>query len=104
MIWIKNHGVTGRSDELRRPLADEVDEVSCHKEKPEQCPAIVVMRGWTALKIDSDVSDVRDGFENALGSQLRFAVDESSDHDDYEDKSSELDAFYNGTHPDLNEA
>ena len=101
MIWITNHGITGKSDNVRIPLASEVDEISCHKNDPEGCPAVVVLRGWTGVLTDADVSDVRDGFEDALGSQLRFAVDESADHDDYEDKSEELDALYNGTHPDL---
>ena len=104
MIWIKNHGIVGESDNLRIPLAENVDDITCHKNDAEGCPAVIQMRGWTGVKIDSDVDQNRDGFESALGSQLRFAVDESSDHDDYEDKSEELDAFYNGTHPDLNEA
>ena len=100
MIWIKNHGIRGESDNLRIPLAGEIGEISCHKDDPEDCPAIVVMRGWTGVKIDSDVSDVRDGFESALGSQLRFAADEPADHDDYDDKAEELTAIYNGEHPD----
>ena len=100
MIWFKNHGIIGKSDNLRIPLAEEIDDISCHKNDPEGCPAIVVMRGWTAVDIDADVDDVRDGFESALGSQLRFAVDESANHSDYTDKAEELDAYYDGTHPD----
>ena len=100
MIWFKNHGITGSSDNLREPLSEEVDKITCHTDDPEGCPAIVVMDGWTGVKINSDVSDVRDGFKDALGSQLRFAADKPSDHDDYNDKAEELDAYYNGDHPD----
>ena len=103
MIWVKNHGITGESDNLRIPLASEVGEISCHQNDPEGCPTIVKHRGWTGVDIDADVDDVRDGFESALGSQLRFGADETADHDDYEDKAEELDAYYGGTHPDLDD-
>ena len=101
MIWIKNHGINGESDNLRIPLAEHVEAITCHINDPEGCPAMVVLRGWTGVLIDEDVTDVRDGFETALGEQLRFAVDEPADHDDFSDKSDELDAFYDGTHPEL---
>ena len=100
MIWIKNHRISGESDNLRTPLAEHLDVMTCHLNDPEGCPAIVVLRGWTGVSIDADVNDVRTGFETALGSQLRFAVDEPADHDDYSDKSDELDAFYDGRHPE----
>ena len=100
MIWIKNHGISGESDNLRIPLAEHVKAISCHQQDPEGCPAIVALRGWTGVSIDADVADVRGGFETALGSQLRFAVDEPADHDDYSDKSEELDAFCDGSHPE----
>ena len=100
MIWIKNHGVKGESDNLRIPLADEVDGITCHQNDPDGCPAIVVMSRWTGVKIGSNVSDVRNGFESALGPQLRFAVDEDADHGDYENKAEELDAYYAGNHPE----
>lgn len=103
MIWIKNHGIRGESDNLRVPLASEVDEISCHQNDSEGCPAIVKHRGWTGVGIDADVDDVRDGFESALGSQLRFAADESADHGDYDDQAEELTAYYDGTHPDLDD-
>ena len=99
MIWIKNHGISDESDNLRIPLVEEIDEISSHKDDPESCPAIVVMKGWAAVKVDSDVSDVRDGFEGALGPQLRFAVDEDANHDDYDNKAEELTAIYDGEHP-----
>lgn len=101
MIWIKNHGIRGESDNLRMPLADEVDEVTCHQNDPDGCPAIAKVRGWTGVCIKKGVGDVRDGFEGALGSQLRFAVDEPADHGEFDDKAEELDAYHDGEHPDI---
>ena len=101
MIWIKNHGITGESDNLRIPLSEQVGSVTTHRDDPKGSPAIVVLNGWTGVLIDDDPADVRDGFETALGDQLRFAVDEPADYDDFSDKSDELDAFYDGTHPEL---
>ena len=103
MIWIKNHGIRGESDNLRIPLAGEIDEMTCHKDDPEGCPAIVVMSGWTGIDIDSDVAEVQDGIKSSIGPQLRFAADEAADHDDYDNRSEELDAYYGGTHPDLDD-
>ena len=100
MIWIKNHGVRGVSDELRMPLSEEVEKITCHKNDPDECPSVVKMRGWTGVGIDIDVTEVKEGFESALGSQLRFAVDEASDHDDYGSKHDELNAYYANKHPD----
>ena len=103
MIWIKNHGIRGESDDLRIPLAESVDEMSCHQNDPEGCPAIIVMRGWTGIDIDASISEVRDDFKSALGSQLRFADVEDANHEDFNRLSDELDAFYSGNHPDLND-
>ena len=103
MIWIKNHGIRGESDNLRIPLSQEIDEMACYQNDPESCPAIVVMRGWTGIDINADVDDTRNGFKSALGPQLRFAVDEPADNDDYNDKSEELGGYYEGSHPDIND-
>ena len=96
MIWIKNHGISGESDNLRIPLAEHIETMTCHQQDPEGCPAVVVFRDWTGVCIDEDVADVRDGFEAALGSQLRFAVNEPTGHSDYDNKADELDAYYDG--------
>ena len=100
MIWIKNHGIRGESDNLRIPLESEVEAVKSHKNDPKASPAIVRMQGWTGVGIDSDVSDVREQFKEALGDQLLFAVDGAADNDDYNSKDEELDAYYAGEHPD----
>ena len=101
MIWIKNHGVTGESDNLRLALGKEVEEITCHKKDADGCPAIVKMWGWTGVKIDLDPNEVKDGFETALDTQIRFAVDEDSNHDNYSNKNGELDAYYAYDHPDV---
>lgn len=73
MIWITNHDIKGRSDKLRDPLSEEIDEITTHADDPEGCPAIVNGPGpWTGVDIDASYDDIQDGFETALGSQIVF--------------------------------
>ena len=104
MIWIKNHGISGGSDNLRIPLRNEDAPVVAHQDDGETSP-ITVMRGWTGVDLDTDlpVQAIENAFLDGLGDQVRFAYKEDSDHPDYDDKAEELDAYYDGTHPNLND-
>ena len=105
MIWIKNHGIRGESDNLRIPIAEEIPEVVPWKENAQKAKTVVVMRGWTGIDLDANLPDeaIENGFSDALGNQIRWAHNEDSDHPDYEDKAEELDAYYGGSHPDLSD-
>ena len=102
MIWIKNHGINGGSDDLRIPLAEEISDVVPWKEDAQQSQAVVVMRGWTGIDLDVNLPDeaISNDFSDALGDQIRWAHEEDADHPDYDDKAEELDAYYNRTHPE----
>ena len=102
MIWIKNHGISGESDDLRIPLAEEIPDVVAWKEDAQQAQAVVKLQGWTRIDLDVHLPDdaIENGFSDALDDQIRWAHNEDADHDDFEDKAEELDAFYHGTHPD----
>lgn len=103
MIWIKNHGVSGESDNLRVMLASELPDVIPHRDDPEAAQAVVRIRGWTGINLDVKLPDeaVQAAFSDALGDRVRWAIDEPADHDDYNDKSAELDALYDGSHPEI---
>ena len=92
MIWIKNHGVSGRSDNLRELLAADIESVTTHAEDPEGSPAIVVMDGWTGVAIDNDYDDVRQPIRDALGPQVVFA--DEVDSDEHDTMADELDERY----------
>ena len=104
MIWVKNHGIRGESDNLRLPLRNEDTPVVAYEDDGQTTP-ITVMRGWTGVHIDTDLPDqaIRNAFIEALGDQVCWAYEEDADHPDYSDKAEELDAYYDGTHPDLND-
>ena len=103
MIWIKNHNISGESDNLRIPLAEEIPDVVPWKEDAQEAQAVVKLQGWTGIDLDVQLPDeaIKNGFSDALGNQIRWAHNEDADHPDYSDKAEELDAYYNGTHPDL---
>lgn len=103
MIWIKNHGITGESDNLRIPLKDAGLSVTPHHDEGQTTP-IVELRGWTGIKLDTGLPD--QALENALldfDEKVIFAYKQDADHADYDDKAEELDAYYDGTHPDLDD-
>lgn len=104
MIWIKNHGVTGESDDLRIPLRNADAPVVAYQDDGKTTP-IVSLRGWTGIKIDTQLPDqaIVNAFLDGFGDQTRFAYDEGANHPDFGSKADELDAYYNGTHPDLSE-
>ena len=106
MIWIKNHGIRGESDNLRIPLAEEIPDVVSWKEDAQEAQAVVKVRAWTGIDLDVQLPDdaIENGFSDALGDQIRWAHNEDADHPDFDDKAEELDAFYDGTHPDLSDA
>ena len=103
MIWIKNHEIRGESDNLRIPLRDANADVCAHIDNDETT-GITVMKGWTGIHINLN-SDQQRCFSDALegDNKLRWAVGEPSEHPDYDNKSEELDAYYDGTHPDVND-
>ena len=105
MIWIKNHGIHGESDNLRIPLAEEIPDVVPWKEDAQQAQAVIVMRGWTGIDLDLQLPDdaIENGFSDALGEQIRWAHNEDADHPDYSDKAEELNDYYDGSHPDLSD-
>jgi len=104
MIWIKNHGIRGTSDNLRLPLRNADAPVVAYKDDDETTP-ITVMRGWTAVHIDTNLPDqaIRNAFIEGLGEQVIWAYEEDADHPDYDDKAEELDAYYAGTHPNVSD-
>ena len=103
MIWIKNHGISGESDNLRIPLRDANADVYAHIDNDETTP-ITALRGWTGVHIDLNAEQQR-CFSEALeeGHKLRWAIGEPADHPDFDNKAEELDAYYDGTHPDLDD-
>ena len=103
MIWIKNHGIRGESDNLRIPLRDANADVCAHVDADETTP-ITALRGWTGLHVDL-TTEQQQCFSEALegGHKLRWAIGEPSEHPDYDNKSEELDAYYDGSHPDVND-
>lgn len=103
MIWIKNHQMQGESDNLRLPLAEKIPDVVPWKEDAQKAQEVVKLRGWTGIELDAHLPDeaIENGFSDALGEQIRWAHNEHAEHPDYSDKAEELDAYYNGTHPEL---
>ena len=104
MIWIKNHGINGESDNLRIPLRNADVPVLAYQDDGETTP-VVRLKRWTGLDIDTHLPDqaIENAFLDGLGDQVRFAYKEGADHPDYDDKAEELDAYYDGTHPDLSD-
>jgi len=102
MIWIKNHGISGESDNMRIQLAEEIPDVVPWKEDAQQAQMVVIEQGWTGIGLDVHLPDeaIENGFSDALGEQIRWAHNEDADHPDFDDKAEELDAIYNATHPD----
>ena len=105
MIWIKNHGIGGESDNLRIPIAEEIPDVVPWKEGAQQAQAVVKLREWTGIELDVHLPDegIENGFSNALGDQIRWAHNEDADHPDFDNKAEELDAYYDGNHPDIDD-
>lgn len=105
MIWIKNHGVRGESDDLRIPLAEEIPNVVPWKEDAQEAHAVVRLKGWTGIDLDVQLPDdaIENGFSDVLGDRVRWAHNEAAAHPDYDDKAEELDAYYDGIHPDLSD-
>ena len=102
MIWIKNHGMRGESDNLRFRLAEEIPDVVTWKEDAKQAQAVVIERRWTGIDLDVNLPDeaIENGFSDALGEQIRWAHNEDADHEDYDDKAEELDAYFANEHPE----
>ena len=104
MIWIKNHGIQGESENLRISLKNAGVPVVTVKDDGDTTP-ITVFRRWTGIHIDSQLPD--EALENAFldfEENVRFAYKEEAEHPDYDNKSDELDAYYDGTHPDLDQS
>ena len=102
MIWIKSYNTTGESDNIRVPLRNEDVPVVAHQDSAETTQ-IVKLKGWTGVHLDTNLPDeaIENGFIDGLGNQVRWAYKEDADHPDYDDKAEELDAYYEGTHPNL---
>lgn len=101
MIWIKNHGISGESDNLRIPIRNSNVPVVTYNDEGDTTTVVKLQR-WTGLDIDTDLPDqaIENGFLDGLGDQVRFAYKEDADHADYNNKAEELDAYYDGTHPE----
>ena len=106
MIWI--YGIQNRfgtSDELRecgRGAGFLVDD--------DYSTGIVYLRGWVGFAVNDNLpdqdneSDISEALSNQLGIENpTFGFEEDTDHDDYDDKSEELEAYYDGAHPDLDD-
>jgi len=101
MIWIKNHGVTGSTDNLRQPLKDAGVPICCYSDDGKTTP-VVVLKGWTGLALnDHDLTDdeVVELIEK-INSMIMVARDLGANHDEFDNKSEELDAYHNGEHPE----
>ena len=104
MIWIQGiNGRFGSSDELRvcGREAGFLDSDDCST-------SIVYIGGWVGFNVNDELPD--EAVENALSDVLAdklgvssptYAFEVHADHPDYDNKSVELEAIYNGTHPDL---
>ena len=103
MIWIKNAGNWfSISNELR-----ECGREAGFLDSDDYSTGIVYLKGWVGFAVNENLPDeaIENGISEALGNQLGienpiFAFDEASDHDDYDNKAEELDAYYEGAHPD----
>ena len=101
MIWIKNHGVRGQTDNLRQPLKDAGLPICCHNDEGETTP-VIFMKGWTGLALDDhDISDDElTQLLKGLNPIIVVAHEQDAEHDEFDNKSDELDAYYNDRHPD----
>ena len=106
MIWIKGvHNRFGTSDDLR-----ECGRGAGFLDSDDYSTGIVYLRGWVGFHVNENLPDeeIENALSDALADKLAisdptFAFGEDADHDDYESKSEELEAYYDGTHPDLDE-
>jgi len=103
MIWIKS--ITGgfaSSDELR-----ECGREAGFLESDDYSTGVIYMRGWVGFRVNENLPD--EDIENALAEKLAdklgisdptFAFEVDADSPDYDNKSEELEAYFDGTHPD----
>ena len=103
MIWIK--GVQNRfqtSDEFRG-----VGREAGFLDSDDYSTGIVYLRGWVGFRVNENLPD--EAIENALSDLLAdklgisdptYGFELDADHEDYNNKSEELEAIYNGEHPD----
>lgn len=106
MIWIKGiQNRFGTSDELR-----ECGREAGFLDSDDHSTGIVYLRGWVGFAVNENLPD--QAIENALADVLAdrlgisnpiFGFQIDADHPDYDNKSEELDAYYEGTHPDLDD-
>ena len=102
MIWIQGiNGRFGRSDKLR----------ACGREagfmdSDDYSTSIVYIGGWVGFNVNDELPD--EAVENALSDVLAdklgvsnptYGFEVDADHPDYDTKSEELEAYYDGTHP-----
>ena len=103
MIWIRGiQNRFGNSDELR-----ECGREAGFLESDDRSTGIVYLRGWVGFQVNDNLPDqaienaLSDVLANKLGiSEPTFGFQVDADHSDYENKSDELEALYNGDHPD----
>ena len=102
MIWIKQTFRSGSSSEFR-----EVGRETGFLDSDDHSTGIVYQQGYIGFAVNENLPDeaIENGIADALADQLGvgnpvFGFDEDADHPDFDSKSEELDAYYNGTHPD----
>ena len=106
MIWIKGINKRfGTSDELR-----ECAREAGFLDSDDYSTGIIYLPGWVGFHVNKNLpdeaikNDISEAFSGQLGIENpTFGFDTDADHPDYDDKAEELDAFYDGTHPDLSD-
>lgn len=106
MIWIKGiQNQFGTSDELR-----ECGREAGFLESDDYLTGVVYVGGWTGFAVDENLPDeaIKNALSDVLADKLgisapTFGYEVDADHPDYDDKSDELEAYYEGTHPDLDD-
>lgn len=103
MIWIK--GIQNQfttSDELR-----ECGRAGGFLDSDDYSTGIVYMRGWVGFAVNQQLPDqaIENGISEALSNKLgiddpTFGFDMDANHPGYSHKGDELEAIYNGDHPD----
>ena len=102
MIWIKRTFRVNGSDSIR-----EVGRETGFLDSDDHSTAIVHQRGYIGFAVNKNLPDeaIENGIADVLADRFGvenpvFGFDKDANHPDFDSKSEELDAYYNGEHPD----
>lgn len=106
MIWIKNAGNWFNTNDGLR----ECGRKAGFLDSDDYSTGIVYLRGWVGFAVNDNLPDeaIENGISEGLSDQLgienpTFGFEVDVDHPDYDNKSEELEAIYDGDHPDLSD-